>query len=79
MKRQEIVRLVGTLILTVVTAPPYVAGAWMAWAYLLSELPMPFGIMAMMGIIVAPVQLVRDILAADRVDRKSKKEEIAEE
>ena len=40
---------------------------------------MPFGIMAMMGIIVAPVQLVRDILAADRVDRKSKKEEIAEE
>ena len=65
-------RLVGTAVLTVATAVPYAAGIWAAWVYLFSRLPLPFGILAMLGTAIAPVQLVRDVLHADRQDRKRK-------
>lgn len=72
MSGRDIGRLLGTGVLTVATAVPYAAGIWMAWAYLFSRLPMPFGIIATIGIIVAPFQLVRDILAADRSDKAAR-------
>lgn len=67
-------RLVGTGMLTVATAVPYAAGIWSAWVYLFSRLPMPVGLLALMGIVIAPIQLVRDVLAADRMDRKTREE-----
>ena len=72
MTRGEAWRLVGTAVLTIATAVPYAAGIWSAWEYLFSGLPMPIGILATLGTVIAPVQLIRDVLHADRTDRQRK-------
>lgn len=78
MTRKDTARLVGTGVLTVATAVPYAAGIWSAWVYLFSKLPMPIGILATIGIAIAPVQLIRDVLHADRLDRNTGKDTSSE-
>lgn len=75
MARKDVWRLVGTGLLTIATAVPYAAGIWSAWENLFSRLPMPIGILATIGAVLAPVQLVRDVMYADRMDRKTGKEQ----
>lgn len=75
MRGRDLWRLIGTAVLTAATAVPYAAGMWSAWVYLYSRLPMPLGILVMLGIAIAPIQLMRDIIDADRVDRIRKEEE----
>lgn len=72
MTRKETARLVGTAVLTIAAAVPYAAGIWTAWVHLFSRLPMPLGVLATLGAVIAPVQLVRDVLHADREDRRRK-------
>lgn len=72
MAGHDVKRLMGTLLVAIVTVTTYAAGLWMAWEYLYSMLPTPFGIIALAGSVLAPVQLVRELLDADRNDREKR-------
>lgn len=74
MTRREIVRLAGTILVTIVTAMPLGAGIWSLWTVLLNRLPTAIGLLALVGILVAPVQLIRDILDIDRSGRAPEEE-----
>lgn len=78
MRTKAIGRLIGTTVLIAVSVAIYMAGIWTAWAFLFSRLPMPFGILVMLGAAIAPIQMVRDIIEADRTDRIAKNETPAE-
>lgn len=62
MNRADIARLTGTIILVIVSAMPFGAGIWSLWTVLLSRLPMVIAIPALVGIVVAPIQLMRDLV-----------------
>lgn len=69
-------RLAAAAILAAATAVPYAAGLWTAWELMFSRLPLPLGLLALAGAAVAPVQLVREIVSADRVERATGEEKI---
>lgn len=64
-------RLVGTVLLTLATAVVYAGGLWASWTFLFSHLPTPLGVLAAIGAALAPIQLVADIISADRADRRA--------
>lgn len=69
MTRREIVRLAGTVLLAIVAAMPIGAGMWSLWTVLLVRLPTAIGLLALLGIALAPLQLVRDLIAIERSGR----------
>lgn len=72
MSRSTAMSVLGTAVLAIATAVPYAMGLWAAWVFLFRGMPMPFGVIAMAGAASAPVLLVRDIIMADREDRKAR-------
>ena len=62
-------RIAGTAVLAVAVAMPYAMGLWWTWQTLLRHLIAPIGLLALIGAVLAPIQLVRDIVEADREDR----------
>ncbi len=74
MKNKAIGRLIGTTVLITVSVAIYMAGMWTAWAYLFNRLPTPFVILVMLGAAIAPIQMVRDVIEADRNDRNDRNE-----
>jgi len=63
---------------TLATALLYAGGLWATWITLFSHLALPLGIAAMIGAAVAPIQLVADIVTADRADRAARDAAIAQ-
>jgi hypothetical protein len=72
MSTKSIGRLIGTTVLIAVSVAIYMAGMWTAWAFLFGRLPTPFGILVMLGAAIAPIQMVRDVIEADRTDRHAR-------
>lgn len=70
-------RFAGTVLLTLATSLLYAGGLWAAWLTLFSHLALPLGIAAIIGTAIAPVQLVADIVMADRADRAARDAGIA--
>lgn len=74
MRSHEALKMVGTAVLTIAFAMPYVLGIWTMWGLFFVRLPLPIGIIVILGLVVAPYQLVRDILEARERDRQKAEE-----
>ena len=62
MTRRDIANVTATTLLAIVAVTTYVAGIWTAWGFLFHKLPMPFGYLCVAGCVVAPVQLIIDLI-----------------
>lgn len=76
MKSGELKTMVGTLVLTIASAMPYTLGILAMWENYFIRLPLPVAVIVTIGLIVAPIQLVRDIIEALERDRKKTQEKI---
>lgn len=74
MKSRELKTMVGTLVLTIAFAMPYALGILAMWERYFIRLPLSIAIIVTAGLIVAPFQLVRDIVEALERDRKKAEE-----
>lgn len=62
-------RLAGTTLLILVSAMVYLSGLWMIYTYIFATAPDILRIIATVSAAIAPIQLVADIVVADREDR----------
>lgn len=62
-------RLAGTVLLILSSTITYLGGLWLVWFQLFAGVPTPLRIIVVAAAALAPIQLVADMISADRADR----------